>query len=84
MFVVVGRRSVPAWLSAATTMLGPAAVAALVGSMLFTSGDRFASPPAAELIALLAGFCVAKRTGNVSHALLVGFPVFWLLGALIG
>lgn len=84
MFVVVGRRSVPTWLSAAMTMVGPAAVAALVGSMLFTSGGRFASPPAAELIALLAGFCVARRTGNVAHALLVGLPAFWLLDALVG
>jgi branched-subunit amino acid transport protein len=84
MFVVVGRRAVPAWLSAAMTLVGPAAIAALVGSMLFTSAGGVGSPPAAELIALLAGFGVARRTGNVAHALLVGLPAFWVLDALIG
>jgi hypothetical protein len=36
-----------------------------------------------ELVAIAAGFFVVRRTGNVLHALLVGFPTLWLL-TLIG
>jgi branched-subunit amino acid transport protein len=82
MFVVLGDRSVPAWLDQAMVLVGPAAIAALVASAAFTSKGQIEALPMSELVAIGVGFVVVRRTGNVLHALLVGFPVMWALTLL--
>lgn len=82
MFVFVGSRPIPAWARTPMAYIGPAAVGALLASMLLTSGGERAPRGAAELVAAAAAFAVVRRTGNVTHAFVVGLPVLWALHAL--
>lgn len=79
MFVVVGRRSLPAWATGPMSLVAPAAIAALVTSVVFTSAGSLVVPPAAEIAAVLAAVVAVRRTGNVMHAFTAGLPVFWLV-----
>jgi branched-subunit amino acid transport protein len=82
MFVALGDRTLPAWFEQAMAFVGPAALAALVASAAFTSDGRVSALPISQLAAIAVGFLVVRRTGNVLHALTVGFPVLWLLAAV--
>ena len=82
MFVALGDRTLPAWIEQAMGFVGPAAIAALVASAAFTSAGRVGALPIGQLAAIAVGFLVVRRTGNVLHALTVGFPVLWILAAL--
>lgn len=83
MFVVLGRHSLPAWTDRPLAFVGPAAIGALVGGLLLTSGGRFAPAGGVELAAAAAAFVVARRTGDVARGLLAGFVVLWVLSASI-
>lgn len=83
MFALVGRYSLPVWTATPMGFVAPAAVAALVASMLFTSHGRIEPVATPELVAVAAGFVAVRRSGNVMHAFAAGMPVFWLAGALI-
>lgn len=82
MFVLLGRRSLPAWTARPMALVAPAAVAALVTSSLAIRGGELVGPPLADLAAVATGFLAVRRTGNVMHAFVVGMPVFWIVGAL--
>lgn len=82
MFVFVGRRTLPAWTATPMGFVAPAAVAALVASMVFTANGSIDAPPLPELAAVTTGFLAARRTGNVMLAFAFGMPTFWLLSAL--
>lgn len=82
MFVALGDRTLPAWIEQAMTFVGPAAIAALVASAAFTSEGRVEALPISQLCAIALGFLVVRRTGNVLHALTVGFPTLWILAAV--
>lgn len=81
MFLVVGERELPGWVDRSLDLVGPAAVAALVASMVFVR-DGAVVTPLAPTVAVLVGFLVVRRTGNVTHAFLAGLPTFWVLGLL--
>ena len=78
MFVLLSDRELPAWTATPMTLVAPAAIAALVASMVLTHEGRARLPVAPELVAMAAGFVVVRRTGNVMHAITVGLPVFWV------
>ena len=82
MFLVVTRDGVHERWSGSMSLVAPAALAALVGSMLLTERGAVAVAPTAEVVAVAAGFVAARITGNVASALFVGLPTMWLLGAL--
>ena len=82
MFVLLGDRSLPAWTTRPMALVAPAAVTALVTSMLFAAGGGRATLP--ELAAISTGFVAARRSGNVMHAFYAGMPVYWLLTAALG
>lgn len=82
MFVVLGDRQLPDWTEHPLAQVGPAAMGALVGGMVLTSGGSFAPAGAAELVAVGAAFVVVHRSGDVARALLVGFPLLWALAAV--
>ena len=83
MFVLVGERPLPAWMTAPMALVGPAAIGALVGSMVL-AGHGGAVPTASpELVAVVAGGLAVRRSGNVLHAFAVGLPVMWLASALV-
>ena len=84
MFALMSSRPVPPRADRALRLVGPAAVAALVATMTFSSGGSRAARPAAELVAIAAGFLVVRRTGNVTHAFAVGLPAMWMLAPLLG
>ena len=80
MFLVVGERELPGWVMRCLDLVGPAAVAAIVASMVFVH-DEVVGAAVAPTLAVVAGFLVVRRTGNVLHAFVVGLPTFWLLTA---
>jgi branched-subunit amino acid transport protein len=82
MFVVVGARRLPGWLDEALAMVAPAAVAALVGTMLLASRVDVQAGSTPTFVAVAAGFVAAKRSGNVIWAFAVGLPTMWTLTAL--
>jgi len=82
MFLVVGRRSLPTWTVVPMGFVAPAAVAALVGSMLLTQHGSIDVAAMPELAAVTMGFATVRRTGNVMHAIATGLPTFWLLSAM--
>jgi branched-subunit amino acid transport protein len=82
MFLVLADRSVPPWAERAMGLVGPAAIAALVASAMLTADGAVRAAPVAELLAVAAGFYVVRRTGNVLHALALGFPIIWIATAL--
>ena len=59
-------------------LVAPAVLAAIVVSGLLLDGGTMTYPEPEEVLALGVGLGVVHRTGNVSLALLVGLPVFWL------
>jgi len=83
MFVLLGDRELPAWTTTPMTLVAPAAIGAMVVSMTLTHDGRTQLPALPELAAMVAGFVVVRRTGNVMHAITVGLPVFWLVSAIV-
>jgi branched-subunit amino acid transport protein len=79
MFLLVGRRRLPDWMSSSIPLVSPAAIAALVAAMACTRAGRIDPLPAGQLLAIAASFLVVRRTGNVSHAFAVGFPIACLM-----
>lgn len=84
MFVVLGGRSLPSWTAVPMLLVAPAAVSALVATLLFVDAGSVVAPAVPELIAVVAGFAAVRRSGNVMHAFAVGLPAFWLLSLLAG
>ena len=84
MFVVLGRRNLPAWTERPMALVAPAAIAALTVSMLLTSDQSFDAAPVEELLAVLVGFLAVRRTGNVMWAFAAGLPVYWMMALVIG
>ena len=82
MFVALGSRSVPEWLEGPLALVGPAAIAALLGSMLFTRDGAVSGAPLADAVAVVAAYVVVRRTQNVMAAMAVGLPVAWALAAV--
>lgn len=78
MLVGLTGRRLPAAIQSRLALAGPAAIATLVAVSLAGSAGGQRS----ELIAASAGFVVVRRTGNVTHAFLVGMPMLWILYAL--
>ncbi len=64
MFLVVGERDLPGWLDRSASMVGPAAVAALVGAMLLTSDGRIEAVPLSHLAAVGGGFVAVRVRGT--------------------
>lgn len=76
--VVVAGRPLPERLQLPIAFVGPAAMAALLASLLFTDAGTVHAVPPVELVAVAAGAAATWRTGNVLHAFAVGLPVLWL------
>jgi branched-subunit amino acid transport protein len=79
MLVGLTGRRLPAAIQCRLALAGPAAIATLVVSALFSGSEGGRWP---ELIAASAGFLAVRRTGNITHAFLVGMPALWILYAL--
>lgn len=79
MFVLLGGRTLPAWLDRPMAVVAPAAVASIVGAMTLTAHGRIDPIDPAQLMAVFAGFVVVRRSGNVMHAFAVGMPTMWTL-----
>ncbi len=81
MLVALAGRTLPPSLDRPMAMLGPAALAAMIWSMLFTSDGEVAPRDLPTVAAAAIGYLVVRRTGSVAHALVVGLPTFWLATA---
>ena len=82
-FVLVADRGLPNRMHRALEFIAPAALGALVASMLLTDGVSMRAAPTAELLAVLAAFVVTRRSGNLMHAIAVGLPMFWIVGLIV-
>lgn len=82
MFIALGTRSLPAWTQQPLTLVGPAAIAALLGSVVFTAPNLRGAEGVPELVAIVLAFVAVRRTGNVAHAFAIGLPVVWMLSAI--
>jgi branched-subunit amino acid transport protein len=76
----MGSASAPEWSWMA--FVAPAVLTAILTSALVLDHGELVRPPVAEPLAMLAALVGVRRTGNVSVALAVGFPVFWIVGAI--
>ena len=74
LLVGLAGRQLPQAVQSRIALAGPAAVATLVVSTVLARSDSVRWP---ELLAALAGFLAARRTGKVTHAFLIGLPVLW-------
>lgn len=72
------RLGVNSWI----VLVTPAVLAAMVASALLVDHGALARPDGAEILAVGAAVVAVRRTRNVSMALFVGLPVFWLIGLL--
>ena len=78
----VGTRTLRPGLESALALAAPAAVAAVLATMTLTAGGTARPLPAAELIAIAAGFAGVRRTGNTLYAFAAGLPALWIATAL--
>lgn len=83
-FALVSERGLPAWAERPLAFVSPAAIGALVGGMLLTAHGSAAIPAFAEAGAAVAAFVTVRRTGNIAHGILTGFPVLWGLTWIAG
>jgi branched-subunit amino acid transport protein len=63
-------------------LVSPAVLTAMLASALFVDHGVLVRPQFDELLAIVAALIGVRRTGNVSVALVIGLPIFWLAGAL--
>lgn len=71
-------RATATWIALVT----PAVLAAMVASALFLDHGELAKPDPSEVLAVVAAVAVVRHTRNMSTALLVGLPVYWIVGLL--
>lgn len=76
--LAVTNRQLPPPLAARLTLVAPAALGALTVSAISHDLDI------AVIVACAVGCVLVHRTGNVNHALIVGFPTLWLVSAIGG
>lgn len=79
-----GAGSASSRVGACVALVAPAVLAAMVASSLFLDHGDLARPRLGEAVAIGAALAVVRKTGNVSAALAVGLPVYWLAAALGG
>lgn len=84
MFATVDAHRLPSWTDRPLAFVGPAALGALVGSMLLVRHGTLHVPALPDVVAAGAAFVTVRRTGNVAHGMAVGFPVLWALTWLTG
>lgn len=65
-------------------LVSPAVLMAMVASALFLDHGRMVSPRLGEAFAIGVAVLAVRKTGNVSMALAVGLPIYWLGNAALG
>ena len=63
-------------------LVSPDVLSAMIASALLLDHSQVVSPRIAETLAIGAAMLAVRRTGNVSAALAIGMPVYWLATAL--
>lgn len=82
MFAIIGGRGMPSWANRTLAYVGPAALGALIGTMLLTRGEQPAVPGLAETAAATCAFATVRFTESVARGIAVAFPVLWVLAWL--
>ena len=78
MTLVGDRMSEAPMVTSAIGLVSPAVLTAIVTSALLVDEGRMAPPGSIEAAAVGCAFIAVRRTGNVSAALAVGLPLYWL------
>lgn len=63
-------------------LVSPAVLTAMVASALLLDHGEVVRPVLGEVLAVGAGVLAVRKTGNVSMALAVGLPVYWIATAI--
>jgi branched-subunit amino acid transport protein len=83
MTLVGDRSSAESPLNQAIGLVSPAVLTAIVASTLLLDQGQLIRPHVVEVFAVIAAIVAVRRTRNVSAALAVGLPVYWV-GVLVG
>lgn len=62
----------------AIALVGPAVLAAIIASALPLEDGHIAAPGVVSVVAIGGGALAVHRTNDVSAALFVGLPIYWL------
>ena len=84
MLLVASSRELPPAVESALALVAPAALGAMLASMLLAGGGVTEVAPWPELLAVGCGFVAVRRTDNLLAAFAVGLPVLWAASALAG
>lgn len=79
MFLVADGKGLPSRLDDVLSMVAPAAVAALLGAILFTADGRIDAVPVPQLLAVAVGYLAVRLGGSVLLAFALGLPTLWAL-----
>lgn len=61
-------------------LVSPAVMTAIVASALLLDHGRIGLPDLASVLAVGGAIVAVRRTANVSMALVVGLPIYWVVG----
>jgi branched-subunit amino acid transport protein len=81
---VLPMRRIPDRIERRLKAIGPAAMAAVLASALFTDRAAVAVVSVPATAGCLAAFLAVRRSGDVKMAFVVGLPVMWLVAAAVG
>ncbi len=81
-FVLLGSRQLPSWTDRPFAVLAPAAIAALVASMVLTDHGRLDPVGLPEACSLVAVLIVVSRNGSIGRGMVIGFATLWALSAV--
>lgn len=79
---IVERSATSPRLGSWIALVSPAVLTAIIASALLVDHDEIVWPRIGETLAIASAVCAVRKTGNMSLALAVGLPVYWLAGAL--
>jgi branched-subunit amino acid transport protein len=81
MVLAGGTRLAGAW-TERLPLVAPVMLGAIVASSLTVDRGQATAPSLASLAAVGAAAVGVRRTGSLSAALAIGFPVFWVISAV--
>jgi branched-subunit amino acid transport protein len=84
MVAALGRREPPAWLTRVSTLVMPAAFAALAAPAVLVPSGAAAGDVVARALAVAVGAWVALRTDSPALSIAAGLPALWLASAALG
>ncbi len=81
MVVLGDRLTTSAVVESAIGLVSPAVLTAVIASAFFLEHGQVVRPDVAGVLSVAGAVVAVRRTSNVSMALAVGLPIYWLVSA---